>query len=217
MSELLVQASARPLTTKGAVNQLRRDGNVPGIYYAKGVDPIAIYISERNLKPLVFTSETHIINLKIDESEERKSILKNIQFDPVTDRVTHFDLLGISADQEIEIEIPVILEGQAKGVREGGIVQHTLHKLSISCLPADIPEHISIDITELSLGKSIHVRDLNFDKVKFLHKDDQIIVSVVMPRAIVEPTPAEAVPGEGEEKLEPEVISKGKQTEEEEE
>ncbi|MEK6553565.1 MAG: 50S ribosomal protein L25, partial [Bacteroidota bacterium] len=67
----------------------------------------------------------------------------------------------------------------------------------------------------LSLGKSVHVRDLNFDKVKFLHKDDQIIVSVVMPRAVVEPTPAEVVPGE--EKLEPEVISKGKPTEEEEE
>lgn len=215
MSELLVQANTRPLTTKGAVNQLRRDGNVPGIYYAKGVDPIAIYITERNLKPLVFTSETHIINLKIDEGEERKSILKNIQFDPVTDRVAHFDLLGISADQEIEIEVPVILEGQAKGVREGGIVQHTMHKLSISCLPGDIPQHISINISELSLGNSVHVRDLNFDKVKFLHTDDQIIVSVVMPRAVVEPTPVEVVPSE--EKLEPEVITKGKQTEEEEE
>ncbi len=215
MSELLIQAYSRPLTTKGVVNKLRRDGNVPGIYYAKGVDPIAIYISERNLKPLVFTSDTHIINLKIDEGEERKSILKNIQFDPVTDRVAHFDLQGISADQEIEIEVPVVLEGQSKGVREGGIVQHTIHKLSISCLPGDIPEHISIDITELSLGKSVHVRDLNFDKVKFLHKDDQIIVSIVMPRAVVEPTPAEVIPGE--EKLEPEVITKGKQTEEEEE
>ncbi len=215
MSEILVQANTRPLTTKGVVNQLRRDGNVPGIYYAKGVDPIAIYISERNLKPLVFTSETHIINLKIDEDEERKSILKNIQFDPVTDRVAHFDLQGISADQEIEIEVPVVLEGQAKGVREGGIVQHTMHKLSISCLPGDIPQHISINISELSLGKSVHVRDLNFDRVKFLHTDDQIIVSIVMPRAVVEPTPAEVVPGE--EKLEPEVISKGKPTEEEEE
>lgn len=215
MSELLIQANSRPLTTKGVVNQLRRDGNVPGIYYAKGVDPIAIYITERNLKPLVFTSETHIINLKIDEDEERKSILKNIQFDPVTDRVAHFDLQGISADQEIEIEVPVVLEGQAKGVREGGIVQHTMHKLSISCLPGDIPQHISINISELSLGKSVHVRDLNFDRVKFLHTDDQIIVSIVMPRAVVEPTPAEVVPGE--EKLEPEVISKGKPTEEEEE
>lgn len=215
MSELLVNANIRPLSSKGAVNQLRRDGNVPGIYYAKGIDPIAIYVTERALKPLVFTAETHIINLKIDETEERKSILKNIQFDPVTDRVIHFDLQGISADQEIEIEVPVVLTGQAKGVREGGIVQHTTHKLSIACLPGDIPEHISIDVTELSLGNSVHVRDLKLEKVKFLHSEDQIIVSVVMPRAVVEPTPVEAVPGE--EKVEPEVISKGKQTEEEEE
>jgi large subunit ribosomal protein L25 len=215
MSELSLQANKRALSTKGAVNQLRRDGNVPGIFYAKGVDPIAISISERTLHPLVYTSETHIINLKIDDSEERKSILKNVQFDPVSDKVVHFDLQGISADQEIEIEVPVVLEGQSIGVREGGIIQHTMHRLQIACLPGDIPEHISINITDLGIGKSVHVRDLKIENVKFLHPGEQTIVSIVMPRAVVEPTPTEAVPGE--EKLEPEVISKGKQAEEEEE
>lgn len=213
MSELNVLANKRTLSTKGVVNQLRREGNVPGIFYSKGVEPLPIYISERIIKPLVFTSETHIVNLKIDDDQERKSILKNVQFDPVTDRVVHFDLQGISADQEIELEVQVLLEGQAKGVKEGGIVQHTMHKLHISCLPGDIPEHIAVDITNLNLGSSIHVRDLKLEKVKILHADDQVIVSVVMPRAIVEPTAA-VVPGE--EKLEPEVITKGKQTEEEE-
>lgn len=213
MSELNVLANKRTLSTKGVVNQLRRDGNVPGIFYSKGVEPLPIYISERIIKPLVFTSETHIVNLKIDDDQERKSILKNVQFDPVTDRVVHFDLQGISADQEIELEVQVLLEGQAKGVKEGGIVQHTMHKLHISCLPGDIPEHIAVDITNLNLGSSIHVRDLKLEKVKILHADDQVIVSVVMPRAVVEPTAA-VVPGE--EKLEPEVITKGKQTEEEE-
>lgn len=213
MSEILVNGSKRTLSTKGVVNQLRRDGNVPGIYYTKGVEPIPVIVSEKALKPIVFTSETHIINLKIDDDQEYKAILKNVQFDPVTDRVVHFDLLGISADQEIEIEVPIMFEGQAKGVKEGGIVQQTLHKVTVSCLPADIPQHITINVTDLALGDSIHVRDLNIERVKFLQNPGVIIVSVVVPRAAIEPTPAAEVPGE--EKTEPEIITKGKQTEEE--
>lgn len=213
MSEILVNGNKRTLSTKGAVNQMRRDGNVPGIFYTKGVEPIPVSVSEKELKPIVFTSETHIINLKIDNGEEYKSILKNVQFDPVTDRVVHFDFLGISADQEIEIDVPIMFEGQAKGVKEGGIVQQTLHKVTVSCLPADIPQHISINVANLALGDSIHVRDLVIDKVKFLQNPDVIIVSVVVPRAAIEATKLEAV--EGDEKAEPEIITKGKQTEEE--
>lgn len=213
MSEILVNGTKRTLSTKGVVNQLRREGNVPGIYYTKGVEPIPVFVSEKALKPIVFTSETHIINLKIDDGEELKSILKNVQFDPVTDRVVHFDLLGISADQEIEIEVPVMFEGQAKGVKEGGIVQQTLHKVTVSCLPGNIPQHISIDVTNLALGDSIHVRDLKIENVRFLQNPEVIIVSVVVPRAAVEAVAtADAT---GEDKTEPEIITKGKQTEEE--
>jgi large subunit ribosomal protein L25 len=215
MSEISVTAKKRALSTKGTVNKLRREGNVPGIYYRKGTEPIPIYTTDRALKPLVYTSETHLINLKIDDGEELKSILKNVQFDPVSDKVVHFDLLGISEDQELEIEVPVALEGQAKGIKEGGVVQHTMHKLRIACLPADIPQNITIDIANLGIGDSVHVKDIKIEKARILHHDDVIIVSVHVPRAVVEPT---AVVAEvtGEEKTEPEIISKGKQTEEEE-
>ena len=212
MSEISVQASKRTLTTKGSVNQLRKAGNVPGVFYSKGVEPIAISLPESSLKPLVYTSETHLVNLKI-EDQEMKSILKSIQFHPVTDRIIHVDFQGISADQEIEIEVPVVLEGQAKGVKEGGIIQHTLHKLRVSCLPGFIPEHIAINISDLALGNAVHVKDLKVENVTFLHSENTIIVSVVMPRASQEAA-ASGLPGE--EAKEPEVISKGKQTEEEE-
>lgn len=213
MSEILLNGNKRTLSTNGAVNQLRRDGNVPGIFYMKGVEPIPVYVSEKALKPVVFTSETHIINLKVGDGEEYKSILKNVQFDPVTDRVVHFDLLGISADQEIQIDVPIMFEGQAKGVKEGGIVQQTLHKVTVSCLPANIPQHITINVSDLALGDSVHVRDLAIENIKFLQNPEVIIVSVVVPRAAVEPVAtAEAA---GEEKSEPEVITKGKQTDEE--
>lgn len=210
MSEITVQAQKRSLTTKGYLTQLRKSGNVPGIYYVKGTEPIPIQMPEISLKPLVYTSETHIVNLKIDETEV-KSILKGIQFDPVTDRIIHVDFQGISADQEIEIEVPVILEGQAKGVKEGGVIQQSIHKLTVACLPAFIPEHITIDISDLGLGKAIHVKDLQIQNVKFVHNEDVIVVAVVAPKAATETT---TLPGE--EATEPEVISKGKQTEEEE-
>lgn len=214
MSEISIKAKKRALSTKGAVNKLRKSGEVPGIFYAKGIEPIPISVPELALNPLVYTSETHIVNLEIENEETKKSILKGIQFDPVTDKIVHFDLMGISSDQQIEIEVPITLEGQAKGLKEGGIIQQSMHKLTVSCLPADIPEHITINISNLGIGDSVHVKDLAMDKIKFLHNDDVIVVSVAMPRAQVEAAPTAEVTGE--EKMEPEVISKGKQVEEEE-
>ncbi|MEW6653794.1 MAG: 50S ribosomal protein L25, partial [Bacteroidota bacterium] len=181
MSEISVKAEKRTKSTKGVVNKARRNGTVPGIYYSKGVEPISIFVTESSLKPLVYTAETHLVNLQIEE-QELKSILKNVQFDPVTDRIIHCDFLGITADQEIEIDVPVALEGQAKGVKEGGIVSHSLHKLKVSCLPAYIPEHIVINISDLTLGKAFHVRDLKIENVQFLHPEEAIIVSVNLPR-----------------------------------
>jgi large subunit ribosomal protein L25 len=211
MSEITIKARRRTLSTKGAVNQLRKNGDVPGIFYTKDVDPIPLALPELSLKPLVYTSETHIVNLQIDETEEKKAILKNIQFDPITDRIIHFDLLGISLDQEIELEVPVLITGQAKGVKDGGIIQHTMHKLAIASLPTNIPEHITIDVTNLGVGDSIHVSDLKYENIRFLQNEDVIIVAVVIPRTVQEPTAADGT----EAPAEPEVIGKGKEAEEE--
>ncbi len=208
MSEITVKAEKRTKSTKGVVNKARRNGTVPGIYYSKGVDPISIFVTESSLKPLVYTSETHLVNLQIEDLD-LKSILKNVQFDPVTDRIIHCDFLGISADQIIEIEVPVALEGQAKGVKEGGVVSHSLHKLKVSCLPAFIPEHIVINISDIGLGKAFHVGELKLENATILHPADAIIVSVNLPRAAQDST---ALPGEGSK--EPEVITKGKQADE---
>lgn len=214
MSEISIQAKRRTISTNGTVKGLRREGKLPGIYYVKGEEPIPISVEEKALKPLVYTSKTHIIDLKIDDKETKKSILKDVQFDPLTDRIVHFDLLGISLDKEIEIEVPVMLEGQAKGIKDGGIVQHTMHKLLVSCLPGNIPQHIALDISNLGIGDSIHVGDLSLDNVKILNNQDVVIVAVVVPRSVVETPTVEAAAVE--EKAEPEVISKGKATEEEE-
>ncbi|MFA3782566.1 50S ribosomal protein L25 [Melioribacteraceae bacterium 4301-Me] len=215
MSEINLTVKKRELFTKGANNKLRKRGFVPGIFYSKGMEPIPIYASEGSLKPLIYTSETHIVNLKIDEGEEIKSILKDVDFDPVTDKIIHFDLLGIQVGQELELEVPVVLEGQAKGIKEGGVVQHQLHKLLVACLPKYIPEHITIDISNLGIGDSIHVKDIQIENVKVLNPPEVIVVSINIPRAAAVETATTAQTTTAE-PSEPEVISKGKAEKEEE-
>ena len=169
---------------------------------------------------MVFTSQTHLISLKLKGREEQECILKDVQFDPVSDEVVHFDLIGITRGEKIEIEVPVQLIGSAVGVKEGGILQHSLHKLDIECLPKDMPERLEVNIADLKIGDAVHIKDLNFENITILNSADSIVVSVVHPKVEKEVTVAEGEEGieaEGEEMEEPEVIGKGKAAAEEEE
>ena len=154
-----------------------------------------------------------MINLKFpDGGSDKNCILRDIQFDPVTDRPVHFDLQGLRADEEINMEVPIVITGGTPvGVRDGGVIQHVIHRLKISCLPKDIPEHIEINAGELKINQFVHVRDLKLQNVTILDNPDNSIVGVVPPTIEKEPTPADAV---AEAAAEPEVIAKGKKLEE---
>ncbi len=166
---------------------------------------------------MVYTSKTHLLSLKLDGHEEYDCIIKDVQFDPVSDEVVHFDLIGLTRGEKIQLEVPIQLLGSAVGVKEGGLLQESMHKLNVECLPKDIPQSLEIDVTELNIGDTIHVADLNFENITILNPEDTIVVSVVLPKVEIEVTPEE----EGEElaeeegAAEPEVIGKGKETEEE--
>jgi len=116
MSDIKLPAKKREITTKGAVNQARKQGYVPGIFYSKGVEPISIITAELALKPVVYTSETHLINLEIEGQEAVRCILKDVQFDPVSDRIIHFDLYGVTVGQVLQIQVPVQIIGNAVGI-----------------------------------------------------------------------------------------------------
>ena len=210
MDKVVLEAKKRTKIDKASRSALRKEGRVPAIYYSKHHDPLPIDISERSLHPLVFTSKTHLISLAVDGHEDLDCIIKDVQFDPVTEKIVHIDLLGLKKGEKIQIEVPVQLMGTPIGIKEGGILQHTLHKLEVECLPVDIPEHIEIDVTNLKLGDSIHIKDIKLDKLDILNLEDSIIASVTHPKVEKEATPAE-----GEEVKEPEVINKGKSEEEE--
>ncbi len=214
MREITLEAEIRTRLGKHS-RAVRREGKVPGVYYVHGEDTIAIAVVEKSLKPLIYTAETHIVNLKLADGSSKSCILRDIQFDPVTDRAIHFDLQGLKQDEEITIEVPVIVVGATPvGVRDGGILQQVIHRLKISCLPKDIPEHVEVNPENLKINHFIHVRDLKIANVNILENEAGTVVGVVPPTVEKEPTPATA---EAVESVEPEVIGKGKKVEEGEE
>ena len=216
MSEIAVNAEVRKDLGKQA-KHLFAQGKVPGIYYGHGQSNIPVAIAELTLRPLYRSSAASVINLSLDDGSKHMCILRDVQFDPVSDRPIHFDLYGLNENEELTIEVPVAVMGIAKGVRDGGILQHILHRLKIVCLPKNIPDRIEINVEILEINKSIHVRDLTIPNVKILESENSTVVAVVPPTVLKEAevapgaVPAEAAP------VEPELITKGKKPEEGEE
>lgn len=212
MSEITLKAQKRDEHKGNTLNQLRKKGIIPGIYYGHGVENIHLAANELELRPIIFTTESHIVNLKFaDESSTFSCILKDVQFHPVTEKPLHFDLIALKEGETITIEVSVHLIGNPQGVRDGGTIQHILHKLEVECLPSNIPSHIDVEISHLNMNESVKVGDLKLENIKILNDENASIVSVVPP--IVEKEPeVEAVEGPAE----PEVISKSKKEDEEE-
>ena len=217
MKTVTLEANKRKDTNKATRKRLRREGRVPGVFYSKRLDTIPVDVLEKKIRPLVFTAKTNLISLKIEGQEELECIIKDIQFDPVTDEIVHFDLLGLTRGEMIQLEVPVQLQGSSIGVREGGLLQHILHKLEVECLPKHIPEHIQIDISELAIGDSVLISDLTVENLTLLNPADALVVAVGHQKVVEEEVEVTEELAEGEEPAEPEIIGKGKPEEEEEE
>lgn len=182
MSEIALKAQKRG-TGKKAAKAVRNSGLVTGVYYRNGFEPIPIAVHPLNMRPIVYTSAANIINLEIEGSDAPLScMLKDITFDPVTDAIVHFDLFGVSNDKAVDFNVPVKLVGQSAGIREGGVLEHILHKLNVTCLPKDLPQQLDVDITELKIGQSLHVRDLSYPGIKINVVGDATIVAISAPR-----------------------------------
>jgi len=212
MAEITLNARKREEYKESTLNQLRKKGIIPGIYYGYQVENIIIAASELDLRPIIYTTESRIVNLKFDDDKSFSCILKDVQFHPVSDKPLHFDLIAIKEGEVMNIEVSVHLIGTPIGVREGGMLQHILHKLDVECLPSNIPSHIDVDISDLNINDSFKVGDLKLDNIKILNEENASIVSVVPPVVEKEPEVAETPEGPAE----PEVISKSKKEDEEE-
>ncbi|MCX8056127.1 MAG: 50S ribosomal protein L25 [Ignavibacteria bacterium] len=213
MAQVTLNGIKRELSTRGYLTELRKKGYVPAVYYAHGEENIFLAVPETKLKPIVFSAETYLINLEIDGVGTKTCILKEFQLDPVTDKIIHVDFHGLKAGEKVTVEVAVHLVGTPIGVKEGGLLQHSLHKVEVECLPTEIPDKIDVDVSNLKIGESIHVKDLNVPGLRFVSNPEATIVTVIHKTLHKEvETTAEAP---STEQAEPEVIQKGKKTEEE--
>lgn len=211
MSDVVLKANRREPGRSNS-RALRRQSIVPGIYYFHGEDSLPISVHELDLRPLINTAESHLVNLTFDDGTKKLCILKDISFHPITDRPVHFDLLGVAAGEMMKVNVPIALTGRAAGVADGGLVQQILNELEIECLPKNLPEHIEVDVTALNIGDSLHVSDITVENVTILSASDSTVVSISAPRVSEEEETADL----GEEgAMEPELISKGKKDDEE--
>jgi large subunit ribosomal protein L25 len=213
-SEVVLNAALRNQTAKHA-KYARSQGMTPGVYYSRGEQNLNIQVESVSLNKLVFTAEAHVIDLRLNDGSSRRCILRDVQFDPVSDKPVHFDLQGLRENEKLTLDIPVVLVGGVpKGVRDGGMLQHVIHKVRVACLPKDMPEKIEINVAELGINDMVHIRNLSVPNVAILDNPENTVVGVLPPAVVKEEQPAEAV----EEALkEPEVVGKGKKAEEGEE
>ncbi len=201
MQEVVMNAEVRTETRKHS-KYARAKGMTPGIYYAHGEGNINIQVAATALESVVFTSETHVIDLRLADGASKKCILRDVQFDPITDKPIHFDLQGLKEDEKLMIEVPVVLTGGVpQGVRDGGMLQHFVHKVKVSCLPKDIPQKIEIAVGAMGINDFVHISDLQMPNVAILENAETAVVGVMPPHIVKEETPVEVT----EEPKEPEV------------
>ncbi len=185
---------------KSRAKKYRREGLVPGVYYFRGQESIPILSDPLSLRPVIFTSAMRIINLQIEgDSEPRECILRDVKFDPVTDDITHFDVMGIKRGEKLYVEVPVVLKGTPKGERSGGITQHILRRVMIYCFPKDLPEQIEFDVSDLELHESFTLDRVSYEDVEFDAPPDTVVAACVPPKLTEEILEAEAAEAEAEE------------------
>ncbi len=202
MAENFLYAKKREDFGKGAARKLRAKGFIPGIYYMQNEVNIPFYISQVALNR--FLRHHHaVINLVIDEQQPRECVMREIQRHPVSDEIIHIDLQGIRAGERVSLTIPIKLVGTPIGAKEGGILERGIVEVSIDCQPKDIPEYIEVDVSNLSIGHSIHISDLHYPQFKFHHDPHTVVAHIATPTLIKEAhiaPPTEAAPTEGESK-----------------
>ncbi len=189
MATITLNASRREVGRKGPSRRLRATGQVPGIIYGHGFTPETVAIPASELSALLrHRTGTVIIDLKVagDESESRLTVIRELQRQPITGRVIHIDLQRVSLKEKVHVQVPMHIQGTAPGVKEGGVLEYPLRHLEIKCLPGDIPDHITVDISSLSIGDAIHVRDLPLDMERFdlLSEPEMVVVTVSAPRVM---------------------------------
>ncbi len=213
MEQVTLAAKPRTQTGGRSVKRLRRQGQIPGVVYGREFgEALPISIDSRELRNALHGHSIHsIFNLEIEGRSPTPVLVHDRQLDVVGKHLLHVDLHAINLDEEVESTVGLTIVGSAPGVREGGILDIVLREVAVQCLPADIPDHIEIDVSSLQIGDSVHVRDLSAPAgVKITESPDEMIASLLPPSKAEEEVVAPAAA-----EVEPELIGAKKPEEEE--
>ena len=212
MERPVLSAETREKSKKGGSRKLRAQGLIPAVFYGPRVKTIPLVLDPRELSKALQTEagDNVLIDLDIrnaDQPNRKVVMVKDLQIDPLQRKILHADFYEVSMDTLVSVEIPVHLIGKSEGVKIGGILEQVLREIQVQCLPGDIPKDVDVDVSALQIGDSIHVRDIQIEKVKILSDAGLTVATVVPPAAeekkVVEEVAAEAAePVEGKEEKE---------------
>ena len=183
MKSITIKGSKRESVGKAATKALRNADKVPCVLYG-GENPLHFSANELDFSKLVYTPNAHTVVLDINGGQKINAILQDIQFHPVSDKILHVDFYQLSDEKEVNMEIPVIIEGSAPGVMlEGGTLVVSKRKLKVRALPKNLPDFINVDISSLKLGNKISTADLESEGFTILHPDNTVVCKVRTSRA----------------------------------
>ncbi|MFH1313385.1 MAG: 50S ribosomal protein L25 [Candidatus Eisenbacteria bacterium] len=203
MATVELKAKTRETSGKGSARKARAAGLVPAVIYGEGEKPQALVIGSKDFNSVIHTTarDNVILDLKVEGAKqgEYKAIIREIQIHPVRREVLHVDFQHISMTKEITVNVPIKIVGESVGVKTNdGILELILREVEVECLPADIPDGIEMDVTELDIGNSLQVKDLHVENARIVSDMDSTVVTIGAPAVVEEPKAAAVVEGEEE-------------------
>ena len=197
MKSITIKGSQRESVGKVATKALRNADKVPCVLYG-GENPLHFSANELDFSKLVYTPKAHTVVIDINGDQKINAILQDIQFHPVSDKILHVDFFQLSDDKEVNMEIPLAFEGSAPGIMlEGGTLMVNKRKLKVRALPKNLPDSITVDISDLKLGNKISTADLDSEYFTILHPDNTVVCKVRTSRASMTLEEEEELEGEG--------------------
>ena len=196
MQEYKIEVEKRELSSKKSfVKELRSNGHIPGVYYSHdSKESIPFMVTLKNLREAL-KSDSQVYKINVG-GKTRDVIMKTIQYHPITEQILHIDLYGVKMDAKVTVKIPIMFTGQSIGVKEGGVLNQSLTELDIASLPANIPQEIEIDISNLNLGDTLRIEDINLaDDLEIVGDSSMLIASVVAPAKQEETTDEDSLEG----------------------
>lgn len=181
MKTIDLVGAARTETGKKSAKDIRKAESIPAIIYGHDKN-VLISINEKELGKVIYTPNVYVVNISVD-GKAISTIVKEAQFHPVSDKIIHVDFLEVTDKKKVTVSLPIKLSGQSEGAKQGGKLFQAMRKVRVNGLVKNLPDHIDVDVTNLGLGKSIMVGDLNYDKFSIVEPKSLVIATIKSTRA----------------------------------